>query len=114
MALALASLLFAPSTQAQNQPVTSIDGARNFPAKSKLVEMTVGVFPDATINGQAARFGAGGRILNQDNLIIIPSTIFNKTLRVLIEMDFSGNNINRAWILNDKEMKLAEERASKQ
>ena len=55
--------------RAQSAPATGLGEARNFPEKSKLGELIIGVFPEASLNGQSARFSAGGRLINVSNMI---------------------------------------------
>jgi hypothetical protein len=95
---------------AQSAPATAIGEARKFPEKTKLGELTMGVFPEASLNGQAARFSASGRLINLTNMIVLPSSVYRQTLVVRYELDFQGN-INRAWLLNPVELKIAQEEA---
>jgi hypothetical protein len=97
---------------AQSAPATAIGEARQFPAKSRLGELTIGVFPEARLNGQAIRFSAGGRLINLTNMIVLPSSVFQQALVVRYELDFSGN-IQRAWLLNPVELRIAQEDARK-
>jgi hypothetical protein len=108
----LALTALGSETWAQNAPVTAIGEARKFPDKSRLGELTIGVFPEASLNGQTARFSASGRLLNTSNMIVVPSTVYRQALVVRYELDFEGN-INRAWQLNPVELKIAQEEARK-
>ncbi len=94
----------------QSAPATAIGEARKFPEKTKLGELTIGVFPEASLNGQVARFSASGRLINLTNMIVLPSSVYQQTLVVRYELDFQGN-INRAWLLNPVELKIAQEEA---
>jgi hypothetical protein len=111
---ALGLWLFADLTHlqawAQSAPATAIGEARKFPEKTKLGELTIGVFPEASLNGQAARFSASGRLINLTNMIVLPTSVYRQTLVVRYELDFQGN-INRAWLLNPVELKIAQEEA---
>lgn len=111
---ALGLLLLADFTPwqawAQSAPATAIGEARKFPEKTKLGELTVGVFPEASLNGQPARFSASGRLINLTNMIVLPSSVYQQTVVVRYELDFQGN-INRAWLLNPVELKIAQEEA---
>jgi hypothetical protein len=95
---------------AQNLPATGIGEARKFPDKSKLGELVIGVFPEASLNGQPTRFSASGRLINLTNMIVLPSSVYQQTLVVRYELDTQGN-INRAWLLNPAELKIAHEQA---
>jgi hypothetical protein len=97
---------------AQSAPATGLGEARNFPEKSKLGELIIGVFPEASLNGQSARFSAGGRLINVSNMIVLPSSVYRQTLVVRYELDFQGN-ISRAWLLNPVELRIAQEDAKK-
>jgi hypothetical protein len=94
--------------QAQTAPATAVGQVRNFPPKTQLGELIVGTFPEASINGKPARFSASGRLLNESNLIVTPSSVYNRTILVRYELDFEGF-INRAWLLNQAELKQAQE-----
>lgn len=112
--LTLGLLLFCDHSHwqawAQSAPATAIGEARKFPEKTKLGELTIGVFPEANLNGQAARFSASGRLINLTNMIVLPSSVYQQSLVVRYELDFQGN-INRAWLLNPVELKIAQEEA---
>jgi hypothetical protein len=103
-------LVISSKAWAQSAPATSIGDARKFPDKTKLGELIIGVFPEARLNGQAVRFSASGRLINQGNMIVLPSSVFRQTLTVRYEVDFEGN-ISRAWLLNPIELKIAQEEA---
>ncbi len=97
---------------AQSAPATGLGEVRNFPEKSKLGELIIGVFPEASLNGQSVRFAAGGRLINVSNMIVLPSSVYRQTLVVRYELDFQGN-ISRAWLLNPAELRIAQEDAKK-
>jgi hypothetical protein len=106
------SILPASSVWAQSAPATGLGEARNFPEKSKLGELNLGVFPEASLNGQSARFSAGGRLINVSNMIVLPSSVYRQTLIVRYELDVQGN-ISRAWLLNPTELRIAQDEAKK-
>jgi hypothetical protein len=95
---------------AQSAPVTAVGDTRNFPAKTKLGELVIDVFPEASLNGRAARFSASGRLINETNFIVLPSSVYQRKLTVRYELDFEGN-IQRAWLLNAAELKIARDEA---
>ena len=78
---------------------------RKFPAQSKLGALEVAVFPLATIDGNPARFTAGGRIFDTNNRLVIPSTLSGSHV-VRYELDQAGQ-ISRAWILLPAEIEAA-------
>lgn len=101
-AQALAALLMsvligiaAAPAQAQIRPI---------PASAKLATLKLGVFPDAELNGKAVRLGPGTRIYNQDNIIVIPSTLLGVTTVVAYVTGTLGEVVS-VWILKDAEIK---------
>ena len=88
-----------------SQPVFS-QQVRNFPAESKLGNLTAVSFPIFTINGQQVQMGAGGQIRGIDNLIILPS-VANYIGIIRYQLDVTGN-LHRVWILTPNEVKSAE------
>ena len=88
-----------------SQPVFS-QQVRNFPAESKLGNLTAVSFPIFTINGQQVQMGAGGQIRGIDNLIILPS-VANYIGIIRYQLDVTGN-LHRVWILTPNEVKAAE------
>lgn len=109
LALALSgTTLISAQVCAQSAPATGLGEVRKFPDKSKLGELVIGVFPEATLNGQATRFSASGRLINLSNMIVLPSSVYQQTLIVRYELDTMGN-INRAWLLSPAELKIAQE-----
>jgi hypothetical protein len=111
LAVIVASGLVVP-VFAQSAPATAIGEARKFPEKTKLGELIVGVFPEVMLNGQNGRFSASGRLINLTNMIVVPSSVYQKTMLVRYELDVQGN-IQRAWLLNPVELKIAQEEARK-
>ena len=79
---------------------------RNFPADSKLGNLTAVSFPVFTINGQQIQMGAGGQIRGVDNLIILPN-MASYTGLIRYQLDISGN-LHRVWFLTPDEVKAAE------
>jgi hypothetical protein len=65
----------------------------------------MGNFPQASIDGQAIRFAAGGRILNESNLSVTPMSVTQPVI-VRYRLDFQGQ-IQDAWILNPSEIVTA-------
>jgi len=100
IALGVAALLGARPAAAQ--------AARAFPESARLGRLRMRVFPEATLNDEPVRFGAGARIYNERNMIVMPATV-SGDLDVLVERDPVGN-IARAWILAPDELQAARER----
>ena len=78
---------------------------RKFPESSKLGVLQVSVFPLATIDGNPARFTAGGRIYDTSNRLVIPASL-TTAVAVRYELDQAGQ-ISRAWILLPSEIEAA-------
>jgi len=78
---------------------------RKFPEQSNLGWLQVTVFPLATIDGNPARFTAGGRIFDISNRLVIPATLAG-SVAVRYELD-QGGQIQRAWILLPAEIEAA-------
>lgn len=82
---------------------------RQFPAGTRLGRLTMGVFPEAAIDGEAVRFSPGARILSTNDAVLIPSTLTQPVL-VRYRVDSMGQ-IGQAWILTDAELVAARREA---
>lgn len=82
--------------------------ARNFPPTARLGRFEVRVFPEAVLNDEPVRLGAGARIYDQRNMIVTPSSL-SGSHDVLVERDPAGN-VGRVWILTADESKAAQAR----
>lgn len=65
--------------------------------------MTMGMYPEITLDGKARRLSAGSRIWNRDNLIQMPASLPTTQMTVHYTEDIEGN-IDRVWILTDEEI----------
>ena len=85
---------------------------RTFPASARLGRLEMRHFPEAILNDAPVRFGAGARIYDERNMIVMPAGL-SGVLDVLVERDPVGN-IGRVWIVSADELKAAQarERAS--
>jgi hypothetical protein len=99
---AAAAVLAVPSGRAAAQ------SARNFPAGARLGRLELRVFPEAQLDGVAVRLGAGARIFDQRNMIVMPATMAGQH-DVLVERDTAGD-IGRVWIVSADELKAAQAR----
>lgn len=101
--LSLLVALAAAPAQAQIRPI---------PEKAKLATLKLGVFPDALLNGKAVKLGPGARIYNQNNAIVVPSTL--KDVNNLVAY-VTGNlgEVLSVWILSDAEVKALRARQKK-
>jgi hypothetical protein len=71
---------------------------RNFPAGARRGTMTPAVFPEIIINGDTRRMAPGGRILSQNNLIVMPASVTGSKLRVNY-LENPDGSIQKIWIL---------------
>jgi len=76
---------------------------RTFPQNAQRGTISGNVFPQVLINNQIQRLAPGAKILNEQNLIIMPSTLFNKVYIVNFTFDRQGL-IDRVWILTNEEL----------
>ncbi|MCL4747241.1 MAG: hypothetical protein KJZ83_17750 [Burkholderiaceae bacterium] len=98
--LALALSCAAPATLAQS---------RTFPERTKLGSLEILVFPTATLDGQRIMMAPGARILNESNLIQIPSTVRGEKA-VRYRTDIMGQVVE-VWLLTAEELAIAKEQA---
>ena len=85
---------------------------RTFPVAARLGRLEMRNFPEATLDDAPVRLGAGARIYDERNMIVMPAAL-SGVLDVLVERDLVGD-IGRVWILSPGELKAAQarERAS--
>jgi len=81
---------------------------RSFPTAARLGRLELRVFPEAQLDGAPVRLGAGVRIYDQRNMIVMPATLSGQH-DVLVERDTVGD-IGRVWILTADELKAAQAR----
>lgn len=84
---------------------------RPIPAEARLGTLTVGIFPDAVLDGKAIRLGPGVRIHDTSNRIVVPSTIRNSALVVAYVTGNLGEIVS-AWIVTDTELRQLRARRS--
>jgi hypothetical protein len=63
--------------------------------------LRIGVFPEAVLDGQAIRLGAGARIRDEQNLIRPPATVAGDR-RVAYRRGAMGE-VTEVWLLTDAE-----------
>jgi hypothetical protein len=73
---------------------------RYFPEQAKRGEMKADTYPSMKIGDQLYRVAPGGRIFNEYNMIIMPTTL--KAAPVMYVIDFSGY-LSSVWLLTDDE-----------
>jgi hypothetical protein len=84
---------------------------RAFPDKTKVGLLQMGNFPEAQIDGKRILFAAGGRILNESNLSVVPMSV-QGSVRIRYRLDPMGQ-VMIAWILSEQEAKAAKQEPSK-
>lgn len=74
---------------------------RFIPQDAALGVLEMGVFPEARIDGVIVRFGAGARIFNANNQIVLPASL-TSAVRVAYIADFQGL-LRKIWLVTDRE-----------
>jgi hypothetical protein len=85
---------------------------RPIPDHARLATLKLGVFPDAELNGKSVKLGPGARIYNQDNMIVIPSSIKGIT-NVVAYVNGSLGEVVSVWILKEREVRQIRARLKK-
>lgn len=75
---------------------------RAFPADALRGELVVGQAPEVTLNGNAARLGAGARLRGPDNLVRMPGSLIGQKFVVHYTADTQGL-LKEVWILSEAE-----------
>ena len=88
----LVALLFWSAAQA----------ARQFPQDARRGTITSHQYPLYRIGSQTLRLAAGGRIYNQQNLIIMPASLPPGAAEVMYRLDFRGE-LSAIWLLSAEE-----------
>jgi len=83
---------------------SAADAARNFPENAKRGTITEHQYPIYKIDSEIYRIAAGGRILNQQNLIIMPAS-FHGPAEVMYRLDNRGE-LSVIWLLTREEAAL--------
>jgi len=77
--------------------------ARQLPTDAQFAKDAAFDYPNVRVGGDTLRLAVGGRIYNQDNIIIPPNSA-PATAAVLYKTDFRGE-ISQIWLLTDEEAK---------
>jgi hypothetical protein len=75
---------------------------RNFPERAKRGELKAYEYPSMKIGDKVYRLAPGSRIVNQQNLIIMPASLQVQTAPVMYILDTSGD-LSRIWLLTEDE-----------
>ncbi len=76
--------------------------ARNFPEKAVRGEIKAHKYPYMKIGAKTLRLAPGGRIFNQQNLIIMPASLQSQTAQIMYTRDMNGD-LSRVWLLTAEE-----------
>ena len=99
----------APEVMAQTLKDPSVDDQiRTIPDEARLGRLRMGVFPEAAINGKAVRFSPAARILDRNNVAIVPGMVTD-TVWVRYRTEPTGL-VQTTWILTDDELASARRR----
>jgi len=82
----------------------SVMAERNFPQDAKRGEMKAFQYPYMKIGGKKLHMSAGSRIYNEQNLIIMPSSLQKQTAQIMFSTDIGGE-ISEVWLLTAEEAK---------
>lgn len=83
-------------------------GTRSFPEAARPGRFAMRIFPEATLDGEPVRLGAGARIFDQRNMIVMPASL-SGSFDALVERDPAGN-VSRVWLLTPEELQAAQAR----
>ncbi|HSN31824.1 MAG TPA: hypothetical protein VLU41_04000 [Ideonella sp.] len=76
---------------------------RHFPHDALRGTIAFGPMPEITLNGEPARLSPAARIHAQNNLLELPSTLFNRKAIVNYTVGIGGL-VNEVWILRPDEL----------
>ncbi|HWH48571.1 MAG TPA: hypothetical protein VN664_12270 [Burkholderiales bacterium] len=76
--------------------------ARTFPEKAVRGEMKAHNYPYMKIGGKTLRLPPGGKIFNEQNLIIMPASLPSQTAQIMYTTDMNGD-LSRVWLLTAEE-----------
>jgi hypothetical protein len=75
---------------------------RTFPDKAKRGELKAHQYPSMRIGDKTYRLAPGGRIFNQQNLIIVPVSLPARPAQIMYTIDMNGD-LSRVWLLTPEE-----------
>ena len=107
----IATLVVAPTVLATVlgfSPGARAQPLRQIPSDARFGEFELVSYPDATIDGQAIRLGAGAQIRDARNMIVLPSTVSGRH-PALYRLDPNGQ-LWRVWLLAPEEIEAAKAR----
>ena len=86
-------------------PGPAVQAQRQLPQDGKYVKQAQFNYPFVKVGKQVLRLAVGGKIYNEQNLIIVPNAA-QGTADVFYRVDFNGE-ISQIWILTPGESKAA-------
>ncbi len=87
-------LLFAPA-----------QAARDFPQDAQRGTLTAHAYPNYRIGSATYRLAPGGRIFNQQNLIVMPASLPARKAEIMYRLDYQGY-LSELWLLTREEAAL--------
>ena len=91
--------------------LSPLQAAREFPQQAQRGTLTSHQYPVYRIGSTNYRLAAGGRIFNQQNLIITPASLPKRSAEVMYRIDFRGE-LSSIWLLTQEEAALNPKRPS--
>ena len=79
--------------------------ARNFPQDAQRGTLTAHKYPNYRIGAATYRLAPGGRIFNEQNLIIMPASLPNQKAEIMYRLDYQGY-LSEIWLLTREEAVL--------
>ena len=84
---------------------TTAEAVRDFPQNARRGTITEHQYPHYRIGTATYRLAAGGRIFNQQNMIIMPASLPARAAEVMYQVDFTGQ-LSTIWLLTKEEAAL--------
>lgn len=84
---------------------SSVHAAREFPETAIRGTVTSHQYPQYIIDSTELRIAAGGRIFDQNNLIIMPASLAPGPAEVMYRLDINGQ-LSAIWLLTREEAAL--------
>ncbi|UCD69177.1 MAG: hypothetical protein JSW48_03560 [Betaproteobacteria bacterium] len=85
--------------------LTPAQAARDFPQDARRGTLNAHQYPNYRIGTTTYRLGAGGRIFNEQNLIVMPASLPDRKAEVMYRIDFQGY-LSEIWLLTREEAAL--------
>ncbi len=84
--------------------VTHAHAERTFPEQAKRGELKAYAYPEMKIGVKTYRLSPGSRIINEQNMIIMPATLQLQSAPVMYMLDMGGE-LAKVWLLTAEEAK---------